>query len=423
MMFTQLAAIDFTTHHGLASLAGSQCKTILQHREQAWQRLARLGWPTRKQEYWHYTPINRLLNHQFEAARSNETLDDLSAYHLPAGDYYPLVFFNGNLQQDLSHLPENCVVKSYQQLVDENDCKRLEKFFTANRALQDHSLALLNTACLTNGLFIKVPDNTIIDKPLHIININTEASISQLKHVIVLKPNAQCKIIETYIGKPDVTYFANVLTEVDLHPNAHLEYYKLHRDSLSAMHHSLLYANLQRDSHLRTTTISQGSQWLRSDIHAELNGKNSECELYGLFQGHEQQYIDHHTCINHRVANTHSREYYKGILSDKAMGVFNGKIIVAKDAQQVESQQMSKNLLLSERAEINTKPELEIYADDVKCQHGATVGQLDEQALFYLQSRGIGKALAETLLIMAFANEIIQQVPLPSLREYLLCQQ
>ena len=400
-------------------LPGREFDWLNTARDEAIARFEKLGLPTRKHEEWKYTPLHALAAQPFDLPLTQHVdLDGLANIAIPDGDYYPIVFVDGHYQPSLSHLPINCVVKTFEQLVAERDEKRLQKFFSQHYAERELSFGALNQAALQNGLFIKIPAGHIIDKPLHCIYISKRQQATHLRNVIIAKPSAQCKIIETYVSDSTPRYFNNVVTDIHLDENACVEHYKLQTESRNAYHIANLIAHCHRDSQLHTYSLSTGGSLVRSDIHALLLGENSHCHFDGLFMVKDKQHIDHHTTVEHKVAHTRSDEYYKGIIDGHGRGVFNGKVIVHPDAQQTHATQMNKNLLLSDNAEIYTKPQLEIFADDVKCTHGATIGQLDKQALFYLQARGVEKNAALSLLTEAFALEIVNLLPLKFLSSW-----
>jgi len=276
---------------------------------------------------------------------------------------------------------------------------------------------------MQDGAVIRIKRNAPLSEPIHLLYLNIDNGIphaNYLRNLIIAEENSHAHIIETYLGEQGApTYFTNTMTDISLHSNAHCHHYKWISENDRAFHVGTVNADQAQDSHFYSYSNVFGGKLVRSDTNIKLQGKGAACELNGLYLGANNQHIDHHTCIEHVVPHGMSREFYKGILTDKARGVFNGRVHVHPDAQHTDSGQHNKNLLLSNTAEIDTKPELEIYADDVKCAHGATVGNLDEQALFYLRSRGIDPQSAKALLTFAFANEIIEKIPHAQLRKAL----
>jgi Fe-S cluster assembly protein SufD len=279
----------------------------------------------------------------------------------------------------------------------------------------------LNTAFLHDGAHIQLRTGTILERPIHLLFVATgdAGGPSMMAHprvLIVLGANSQASIVETYAGPDGARYFTNAVTEIVLGENAVLDHYKLQHESRDACHVSSVHVQAQRSASHTSHSISTGGALVRNDVVAVLDGEGVECTLNGLYVADGQRLVDNHTTIDHAQPHCGSREIYKGILTDRARGVFNGKIIVRPDAQKTDAKQTNRALLLSEDAQINTKPQLEIFANDVRCTHGAAVGQLDEDAQFYLRSRGLSDADASRLLIHAFASDVLNRLPLESVR-------
>jgi Fe-S cluster assembly protein SufD len=287
----------------------------------------------------------------------------------------------------------------------------------ARYATPDHPFVALNTAFLNEVRVIQVPRGAVLEAPIEITyDSPAEGSAVHPRTLILVGAHAQCTIIETYKGTG--TYFTNAVTEVVAGDSAVVDHYKVQQESLSAFHVATLQASVGRSAAFSTHSISFGGALTRNDANATLS-EGSDANINGLYVVNGAQHVDNHTTIDHAKPHATSHELYKGILDGKSYAVFNGKIIVRKDAQKTDSKQTNKNLVLSDEATINTKPELQIWADDVRCTHGATIGQLDAEMLFYLQSRGIGKLDARNLLIYAFAQDIVDRVKVQSLREAL----
>jgi Fe-S cluster assembly protein SufD len=266
---------------------------------------------------------------------------------------------------------------------------------------------------------VYVPRGSVVDVPIHLIFISLphgEATVSHPRNLLVLEANTQAKVIESYIGLGNDVYLTNAVTEFVLGQNASAEHCKLEWESSSAFHVATLQVQQARSSNLVSHAIALGGALARHDINVALNGEGGESTLNGLFMATDEQHIDNHTRIDHVAPHCTSREFYKGILGGKGRGVFNGKIVVHKDAQQTDAMQTNKNLLLSEGASIDTKPQLEIFNNDVKCSHGSTIGRLDEHSLFYLRTRGLGEEEARSLLTYAFASELVNRISLEPLR-------
>jgi Fe-S cluster assembly protein SufD len=274
---------------------------------------------------------------------------------------------------------------------------------------------------LEDGAFIRIAKGVVLDAPIYLTFLSMpgqDPTVAHPRNVIVAGADSQAAIIETYLGCGEQPYFTNPVTELVAGENAVIDHYKLQTESEQAFHVATLQAQLGRGTNFRSHSISLGGALVRNDVNAVLS-EGAECTLNGLYLAAGEQHIDNHTCIDHAKPHGTSHELYKGILDGRSTAVFNGKILVRKDAQKTDAKQTNKNLVLSEESVINTKPELQIHADDVRCTHGATIGQLDAEAIFYLQSRGIGRADARNLLIYAFARDIVDRIKVEPLREQL----
>jgi Fe-S cluster assembly protein SufD len=373
-------------------------------RRAARERFAELGFPTRKNEDWKYTNVARIAKTPFEPGNGRMT-PPAGLDPFPEIDCYRLVFVNGRYRPDLSAA----------EGIDARGLDAAAGHLARYAAFAHQPFVALNTASLEDGAFLHVPEGRVLPKPVHLLFISAgERTMSNPRTLIVAGARAEAHIIETYAGEGE--YFTNAVTELALGEGAIVDHYKLQRESGTASHIATVQGYQERSSVLTSHSVSLGGALVRNDINSTLNGPGGECTLNGLYLASGEQHIDNHTALDHAMPHCASREYYRGILSGRATGVFNGKIIVRKDAQKTDAIQSNKNLLLSEEASINTKPQLEIYADDVRCTHGATVGQLDAEALFYLRSRGIGGEEARRLLISAFASDVLDRIRLEPLR-------
>jgi Fe-S cluster assembly protein SufD len=297
----------------------------------------------------------------------------------------------------------------------------VEKYLGTAADQAEHSFIAFNTAWFTDGLFVHVPTKLVLDKPIQLLHIVTGSdAMATTRNIIIADDLAEVKLIETYVGK-DSAYLTAAVTEVFVGLNADVTLYKMQSESEKAYHFGGSYIKQARDARFTHHNFAFGGLLARSDIHVDLDHA-SECELNGLYLGVKRQHIDNHTRINHLKPYAVSRELYKGVLDDRARGVFQGRVIVAEDAQKTDSQMNNRNLLLSDDAEADTKPQLEIYADDVKCAHGVTVGQLDEKSIFYLQSRCVDEETARNMLTFAFANEMVDKVKIRGLHDRVLEQ-
>ena len=394
-------------------------------RRTAFEDFRKEGFPTLRHEDWKYTDIRPITKRVFTTSVAVQGFDreyvQSAGFHDPA--YYELVFTNGRYSGTLSSLvalPNGAIMQSLGSAINDNnqvvaDC--------LNRSVPGkNAFVSLNMAFIADGAFIYIPENTCIEQPVNLLflaNGQEQPFAVHLRNVIVLGKNARVTIIETYAGAQDAEYFTNSMTEVHVGEGAILEHYKLQQESLRSYHVAYMHVHQRRDSRVESHSISLGGALVRNDIDDQLTEQGAGVTLNGLYLASGRQHVDNHTCINHLKPNTSSRENYRGVLDGHARGVFNGRVIVHKDAQKTDAHQSNSNLLLSDDAEVDTKPELEIYADDVKCSHGATVGQLDDAMLFYLRSRAIDEATARSLLTFAFADEIIRHIRLEAVRKRL----
>jgi Fe-S cluster assembly protein SufD len=358
-------------------------------REEARRRFSEVGFPTTHDEDWRFTSVAPIARTAFE--RSGAGSQPAAASQAARG-------------VQITRLSESPV----------------EQYLARYASYRDNAFVALNTANFEDGLFIHIAKGAIIEEPIELViqsAANGHPTISHPRILIVAEPGSQATIVETYKGVGGA-YLTNPVTELIAGDNAVIDHYKLQTESDHAYHVSTLQVQLGRDTNFRSHSISLGGALVRNDINAVLS-QGSECTLNGLYLVGGHQHIDNHTTIDHAQPHAASHELYKGILEGKSSAVFNGKILVRKDAQKTDAKQTNKNLVLSEEAVINTKPELQIHADDVRCTHGATIGQLDPEGIFYLQSRGIGLADARNLLIYAFARDIVDRIKVAPLRDQL----
>jgi Fe-S cluster assembly protein SufD len=382
-------------------LAASTTPAVHRLRKTAAARFSELGFPGPRDEEWRFTPVAPLTRTPFEAVSAEQASKSCSLRipQLP----------NGVIVCDLSEAMKNHASLAEPHLARHADWKK-------------HSFIALNTAFLRDGIFVYVPWGTVLEEPLFLdfsANRDGEGFVWHPRCLIILGENSQVTLVEQYSGQAGNTYFTNAVTEFVVGAGAHVDHYKLQREGDRAFHMAAMQVQLGRDAKFSSHAVTQGGQWVRNEINAVFEGEGGECTLNGLYQAGGEQLVDNHTFIDHAYPHCASHELYKGILDGKAQGVFNGKIYVRQDAQKTDAKQTNQTLLLSDDATINTKPQLEIYADDVKCTHGATVGQLDAESIFYLRSRGIGLAEARSLLTYAFANDIVSRIKVESVREEL----
>jgi Fe-S cluster assembly protein SufD len=388
-------------------------------RQDAARRFGELGFPTTRDEEWRFTNVSSIAKTQFSAAPS-----DLNAWEgaqldpclsLNEGGLR-LVFINGRYSPNLSSvqkLPRGIRATS---LREANGA--VEAHLARYAAFQDRAFVALNTANFEDGACIEIPKGAVVEEPIHLVFLATGGEVPVISHprsLVVIGPDSQATVVESYLGH-GAEYFTNAVTEIVAGDHSVVDHYKVQEEDERSFHVATLQVQIGRDANFSTHSISLGGGGLvRNDINAVL-AEGSEATVNGLYLASGSQHIDNHTMIDHAKPHGTSHELYKGILGGTSAAVFNGKIIVRPDAQKTDAKQTNRNLVLSENATIHTKPELQIHANDVRCTHGATIGQLDQEAIFYLQSRGIAKEQARDLLMHAFARDIIDRVKVGSLR-------
>ena len=388
-------------------------------RREAFARFTALGFPTTKDEEWKYTGVGPITRVPFRPANERRRLQQAPLPEtLPGGEGFVLV--NGRYSAELSRAGLRPVVRSLREALLEEP-ELLEPHLARHASFEKSAFTALNTAFLEDGAFVRIPRGTILEEPIHLIFFSEDGAgpaVSHPRNLILAEPNSQARIIETYVGE-GASYFTNSVTEVICGDGAVLEHYKLQRESLAAFHVQTVGAAQERGSNFVSHNVCLGAALARTDINVLFKAEGSECTLNGLFLAGGSQHVDNHTLIDHAKPHCTSRELYKGILDGRARGVFHGKIIVRPDAQKTDALQTNKNLLLSREALVNSTPALEILADDVKCRHGSTIGQLDANSLFYLRSRGIGEQEARALLTYGFAADLANRIRIPWIREEL----
>ena len=400
---------------------------LRQLRESAIESFQELGFPTTHDEDWKYTNLDSLISvpfHYGNGAVKSLTAKEVLAPALADSECQRLVFINGRYFSELSdlrRLPAGVRVESIAAALSKND-GFLERHLGRCVRIRERAFAALNTALTKDGALVVVPRNCKLGEPIHLIFVsvaNGGAVACHPRNLLIVEDGAEAQIVESYIGLGTGNYFVNPVSELVGGEDAVIDHHRLQRESAKGFHIGTLEARLNRNCNIAAHAITLGGGLVRNDIHAVLAGEGSECLLNGLYVIDDRQHVDNSTEIEHRSPKATSLELYKGILDGSARGIFNGKILVHKDAQKTNARQTNKNLLLSADAVVNTKPQLEIYADDVKCSHGSTIGQLDRDALFYLRSRGLDREEAESLLSYAFASEVVGKIKIDSLRQKL----
>lgn len=380
-----------------------------------------LGFPTTRNEDWHYTSVSAIATTPYTPAAdvAPVSLDAAALEPYTFGGTWPLVVFvNGRFNAALSRLdalPAGITVRSLADAtVDDADALGAV-LGTAATADRDGFTAL-NAAFAGEGTYIRVAKEMVIDTPIHLLHVTDargEGLMSHPRHVLVAERHAKAMVVESHIGLANVPYFTNAVVEAFVEDGATLQLIRVQREARTAHHVGTVEARQGRDSHFVTFTFQTGAALSRSNVYTVLGGEGCGCTINGLYMLDGEQHGDHQTRVEHVKENCFSREAYKGLIDDSAHGVFNGKVYVHPEAQKTDGKQTNHTLLLSEKAQIDTKPQLEIFADDVKCTHGATVGRIDETSLFYLKSRGVGKVLARQLLMYAFAADVLETIEHP----------
>ena len=374
------------------------------------------GLPGIKEENWKYTNVTALNKIDFSLPQTGQINDSVQSQLMTMDASLRLVFVDNVLQPSLSNLDSLPKGVTLRRGVDAADAPNLGKVAD----IESHKLAALNQAYLQDVIYIDLAANVHLENPIYIAFAANASNTATMAHPRVLfhsGPNSHASVIEHYLGESgDAEHFCNGITEVVLTDGARLNHYKLQEQAQGTFHISGLHGHLGRDATLIAHNVDLGADLARNDVVINLDAPGANVTLNGFYMAGGVQHIDNHTRINHLKPNTQSLEDYRGVIDDKARCVFNGKVYVAQDAQQIDAQQSNNNLLLSNQAEIDTKPELEIYADDVKCAHGATIGQLDKNAMFYLRSRGISEPVARTLLTFAFAESVINRFEIDAVK-------
>lgn len=402
-------------------LDGPQWLTKL--RRDSMDRFAALGFPTTHDEQWKYTNVSPIAKLNFEpGAPARAELS--SVPQADAGCDTRLVFVNGGFSRELSSLdklPRGVKAGSLAELLRTGD-PTLESHLARYAEFDQHAFVALNTALAEDGAVVEIARDAILEQPIHLVFVSLpdgRPTVSHPRNLILAGRGSQAAVIETHAGPAGAVYFTNTVTEIVVAEGAVVDHYKLQHESEQAFHVATVQAVQDRGSVLNSHNVSFGAALARNDINSVLDAEGTECCLNGLFIATGRQHVDNHTLLDHAKPHSNSRELYKGILGGSGVGVFHGSIVVRKDAQKINAIQANRNLLLSGQAVINTKPQLEIFADDVRCTHGATVGQLDKEALFYMQSRGIAEAEARGLLTYAFAGEVLDRMRWQPVRDRL----
>ncbi|WP_281847747.1 Fe-S cluster assembly protein SufD [Olleya namhaensis] len=381
------------------------------------------GFPTKKDEAWKYTSLNSVLKHDYSVFPKQENAleyNDIKKYFIHDIDTYKIVFIDGKYSSHLSETTHDgldvCLMSAalnkpkYQLVID--------NYF--NKIATKDGLSSLNTAFSQEGAYIHIPKNKVVAKPIQILHFSTgneSTLLLQPRNLIVVEENAHVQIIERHQSVTDNPVLTNSVTEIAANKRAIVDYYKIQNDNKNASLIDSTFVDQKRESHVSVHTFSFGGKLTRNNLNFYQNGEHMDSTLNGVTIIGDKQHVDHNTLVHHIEPNCESHQDYKGIFNDSSTGVFNGKVIVNKEAQKTNAFQSNNNILLSDKSTINSKPQLEIFADDVKCSHGCTIGQLDESALFYMKSRGIPEKEAKGLLMYAFSNNVLKSVKIPELKQ------
>lgn len=397
-------------------------------RERAFARFCEVGFPTTRDEDWRFTNVNAIADTVFEVAQDLRELQIVDrtvveSFRVP-GAACQLVFVNGRFARGLSDfglLPHGVIVSSVAEAIAENN-KVVEEHLGRYLNIERDAFCALNTAFAEDGAFVFLPRRTVVEAPISLLFLSVAGNGVQMAHprnLIVAADEVEASVVEDYVSLGTGVFFSNVVTELVAGESAVIGHHMIEREDQDAFNISTLRIQQARGANVSSHSLLLGGGLVRNNVHPVLAGEGGECLINGLFVGGGVQHLDNYMLVEHASPHCSSRQFYNGILDGHAHGVFHGRIIVHKDAQKTDAKQTNRNLLLSDDALIDTKPQLEIYADDVKCTHGATIGQVEENALFYMRSRGIDEASARRLLLLAFANECLDRIKSLPLREYL----
>lgn len=413
------------------AIAPNEQNWLHRRRKEAISRFGELGFPTTRLEEWKYTDLSPLARTAFRASEfradglTPELLSDLPLAHAAFTECCSrIVFVNGHYNPQLSSpdLPQGVVAGSLASAIKRNT-PGVQEHLTRYAGFERQAFVALNTALMEDGAFLEVPSGVVVDRPIHLLFVATgeEPIAVHPRNLIIAGDDSQVSIIEDFVALDGGVYFTNAVSEIVAGENSIVEHYKLQAESDRAFHISTIQTHQARSSRFTAHSISFGGALVRNDVNVTLDGEGADCALNGLYVTADDQHVDNHTVIDHRKPHCTSRELYKGILDDESSAVFNGSIVVRADAQKTDARQSNKNLLLSEYATINSKPQLEINADDVKCSHGTSIGHLDEDSLYYLRSRGIGVDEARAVLTYGFANDVLNRMKIDAVRVRLEC--
>jgi len=402
---------------------------LKERRAQAISRFAEAGFPSARQEAWRFTDVKAIARESFSLAPAPEahgiTHESIAPFLLGGADRLTAVFVNGHYEPELSSvagLPEGVTLGSLRDAVAD-DPELVERHLGKYAADERNPFTALSTAFTHDGGFVRVPQRVVVEKPLQLLFLaapNRDAGyLWHPRNVVVVEEGAEASVVESYVGLGDGVYWTNAVTEVVVGENAKADTYRIQRESAGGYHTATTQSYQERSSNYSLITFTFGARLSRHDINVVLGGEGADCTLDGLSMLRDEQHADYHTTLEHAKAHCTSWEYFNGVFDDRSRGVFTGRIVVRPGAQQTDSKQTNNNLLLTEQARADSQPQLEIYADDVKCTHGATLGPIDEEHLYYIQSRGLPREDARMLMTYGFGSEILSNVKDEELRKRL----
>ncbi|MGH1366057.1 MAG: Fe-S cluster assembly protein SufD [Calditrichia bacterium] len=408
-----------------ANLNGNRAGELHQTRKKALEAFNTLGFPSNRHEEWKYTNVTPLLKEEFEMGVEGKVIAaDVAQFTYDDFNENVLVFVNGHYSAELSRcesLGNGVSVKNLSRSLHDDDSSLKDHLFNY-ASFDDEAFTALNTAFTQDGTVIIVDDNADIKNPLQLLYLSDareEGTFNNPRNLVVAGTNSRIKIVETFHALGDKPVFNNVVTEAVVAEGGNVEYIRIQEENTNSFHICNFQTELAKSSNFSLLNFDLGSRLVRNNLGIRLGARDIEAHLIGFYMGTGNQHMDSHTTIDHAMPNCLSNELYKGVLGGKARGVFNGKVFVRKDAQKTNAYQTNQAMLLTDTAGVDTKPQLEIYADDVKCSHGATVGQMDEEAVFYLRSRGIPEEVARAQLQYAFASDVFNYVSIESVRNRL----
>jgi Fe-S cluster assembly protein SufD len=398
--------------------------SVQAQRREAFDRFASLGFPTTRNEDWHFTSVSPIADEDFVllSSRSGDVRrEELDAFRFGTADWHTMVFVNGRFEpglSDLRALPAGVIIQDLRSAW--KDAPEVAARIGTIVDSETQSFTALNAAFMQDGAVVRIAKDASIDRPIHLLYVSDANAAKGMMHprnLVLVGRNASATVIESYVSTTDAMYLTNAVTEVAIDDGATLRHYKIQREGRRAFHLGTIEARQARDSHFVSFSFAAGAALSRTNVYTTLGGEGCGTTLNGLYLLDGEQHCDHQTQVIHAQPNCFSRELYKGILDGRSHGVFNGKVYVHPIAQKTDGKQTNNTLLLSGTAHIDTKPQLEIFADDVKCTHGATVGQIDRTALFYLESRGINAAQARRLLTYAFAADVLETIEVEAVKD------